>query len=48
MEKGGKIAAHYTVPAMIPAMVQVLDSLGGTKYLALEEGPMVGYILATC
>ena len=44
MEKGGKIIAHFQVPTTIPAIAQVLDSLVGTKYLALEEGPMAGSV----
>ena len=44
VEKGGQIVDHYTVPTTIPAIAQVLDSLGGTKYLALEEGPMAGWL----
>jgi len=41
IEKRGKIVAR---PTSIPAIVNVLDSLQGKKYLALEEGPMSGWL----
>jgi len=39
-----KIVKRYTVPASILAVAQVLDSLGGKKYIAIEEGPMAGWL----
>jgi len=44
IEKRGKIVARYSVPTSIPAIVNVLDSLQGKKYLAVEEGPMSGWL----
>lgn len=39
-----KIVKRYTIPAAITAMAQVLDSLQGKKYVAIEEGPMAGWL----
>ena len=36
--------ARYSVPTSIPAIVNVLDSLQGKKYMAVEEGPMSGWL----
>ena len=36
--------ARYRVPTSIPAIVNVLDSIQGKKYLAIEEGPMSGWL----
>jgi len=44
IEKRNKIVARYTVPTTIPAISNVLDSLQGKKYLAMEEGPMAGWL----
>ena len=44
IEKRNKIIARYTVPTTIPAISNVLDSLQGKKYLAIEEGPMAGWL----
>lgn len=44
IEKRGKIVARYSVPTSIPAIVNVLDSLQGKKYFAVEEGPMSGWL----
>ena len=44
IEKRGKIVARYAVPTTIPAISNVLDSLQGKKYLAIEEGPMAGWL----
>ena len=44
IEKRGKIVARYSVPTSIPAIVNVLDSLQGKKHLAVEEGPMSGWL----
>lgn len=39
-----KIVKRYTVPTSISAVAQVLDSLSGKKYIAIEEGPMSGWL----
>ena len=39
-----KITKRYSVPTNISAVSQVLDSLNGKKYLAVEEGPMSGWL----
>src|SRR4030065_621700 len=39
-----KIVQRYTIPASISAAAQVLDSLNGKKYMAIEEGPMSGWL----
>jgi hypothetical protein len=39
-----KIVARYSVPTTIPAISTVLDSLEGRKILAMEEGPMAGWL----
>lgn len=44
IEKRGKIVKRYSVPTTIPAIANVLDSLDGKKYFAIEEGPMSGWI----
>ncbi len=44
IEKRGKIVARYSVPTSIPAIVNVLDSIQGKKHLAVEEGPMSGWL----
>ena len=44
IEKRGKIVARYSVPTSIPAIVNVLDSIQGKKFFAVEEGPMSGWL----
>jgi transposase len=44
IEQGGKIVARYSVPTTIPAISTVLSSLEGRKILAMEEGPMAGWL----
>ncbi len=44
IDKRGKIVARYSVPTSIPAIANVLDSLQGKKYFAIEEGPMSGWL----
>jgi transposase len=39
-----KIVSRYSVPTTIPAISTVLDSLQGRKILAMEEGPMAGWL----
>jgi len=44
IRKRKKIVKRYSVPASISAVVQVLDSLPGKKYMVIEEGPMAGWL----
>lgn len=44
IEKGNKIVADYMVPTTILAISNILDSLQGKKQLAIEEGPMAGWL----
>lgn len=44
IEQKGRIVARYSVPTSIPALVNVLDSIQGKKYMAVEEGPMSGWL----
>ena len=39
-----KIIKRYSIPASISAVAQVLDSLKGHKQMAIEEGPMAGWL----
>ena len=39
-----KIVQRYSVPTSIPAIGAVLGSLQGKKFLAMEEGPMAGWL----
>jgi len=39
-----KIVQRYAIPPCISAVVQVLESLKGKKYMAIEEGPMSGWL----
>lgn len=39
-----KIVQRYSVPSSVPAVSQVLDSYNGKKYMAIEEGPMSGWL----
>ena len=39
-----KIVKRYTIPASISAAAQVLNSLQGEKHMAIEEGPMAGWL----
>ena len=41
IEARGKIVARYSVPTTIPAISNVLQSLQGKKYIAIEEGRTV-------
>jgi transposase len=38
------IVQRYTIPASISAAAQVLGSMNGKKYMAIEEGPMSGWL----
>jgi len=44
IEQRGRIVARYSVPTTIPAISTVLGSLEGRKTLAMEEGPMAGWL----
>ncbi len=44
IEKNKKIMARHKVPTTIAAISGVLDSLRGQKHLAIEEGPMAGWL----
>ena len=44
IENRGKIVARYSVPTSIPAITNVLDMFQGKKYIAVEEGPMSGWL----
>jgi len=44
IEQRGRIVARYSVPTSIPAISAVLTSLQGKKILAMEEGPMAGWL----
>lgn len=44
IEQRGKIVGRYSVPTTIPAISTVLESLQGKKFLAMEEGPMAGWL----
>jgi transposase len=44
IEQRGQIVARYSVPTTIPAISTVLTSLQGKKILAMEEGPMAGWL----
>jgi hypothetical protein len=48
VEQRGKIVARYSVPTTIPAISTVLSSLEGKKILAMEEGPMAGWLYRNC
>jgi len=39
-----RIVQRYSVPSNISAVSEVLDSLTGKKYMAIEEGPMSGWL----
>jgi transposase len=44
IEQRGRIVARYSVPTTIPAISTVLSSIQGRKILAIEEGPMAGWL----
>ena len=44
IEQGGRIVARYSVPTSIPSISAVLNSIQGKKILAMEEGPMAGWL----
>jgi transposase len=44
IERNKKIVQRYTLPTNITALSNILDSLKGEKHLAIEEGPMAGWL----
>ncbi len=44
IEKNKGIVQRYKLPTSIAALSGVLDSLKGEKHLAIEEGPMAGWL----
>jgi len=44
IERNQKIVQRYKLPTSIVALSNVLDSLKGQKHLAIEEGPMAGWL----
>lgn len=44
IERNKKIVQRYNLPTSIAALSNVLDSLKGEKHLAIEEGPMAGWL----
>jgi transposase len=44
IERNKKIMARHKVPTTIAAISGILDSLRGQKHLAIEEGPMAGWL----
>lgn len=44
VENKQKITKRFSVPTTIPAISEVLKSLQGVKHVAIEEGPMAGWL----
>jgi hypothetical protein len=44
IEHNGKIVRRHSVPTAIPAIKEVLTSVGGKIHLTFEEGPMAGWL----
>jgi transposase len=44
IERNKRIMARHKVPTTIAAISGILDSLRGQKHLAIEEGPMAGWL----
>jgi transposase len=44
IERNKKIVQRYNLPTSIAALSNALDSLKGKKHLAIEEGPMAGWL----
>jgi len=44
IEHNGNIVRCHSVPTAIPAIKEVITSLGGKVYLTFEEGPMAGWL----
>ena len=43
-ENQGKIVNQFTVPTTIRALREALSSVGGRQHIAMEEGPMAGWL----
>lgn len=39
-----KIMQRYSLPSSLPPILEVLDSIKGKKQMAIEEGPMAGWL----
>jgi transposase len=44
VEAKGKIVARYAVPTNVRAIRSLLEGHGGDKHVAMEEGPMAGWL----
>jgi len=44
IEHNGKIVSRHGLPTAIPAIKEVLTSLGGKIHITFEEGPMAGWL----
>ena len=44
VEQKGRIVRRYSVATTVRAIRDVLDEIGGTRHLALEEGPLAGWL----
>ena len=44
IEHNGNIVRRHSVPTAIPAIKEILASLGGTVRMTFEEGPMAGWL----
>ena len=47
IEHNGNIINRRRIPTTIPAIKEVLASLGGKIHMTLEEGPMAGWLYRT-
>ncbi|HBG27219.1 MAG: hypothetical protein A2Y10_12380 [Planctomycetes bacterium GWF2_41_51] len=46
IEHNGKVICRHSVPTAIPAIKDIITSIGGNIYLTFEEGPMAGWRFA--
>jgi transposase len=44
IEHNGKIVRRYSLPTTVPAIRDALNGVEGHKHLALEEGPLAGWL----
>ena len=44
VEQKGRIVRRYSVATTVRAIRDALDEIGGTRHLALEEGPLAGWL----
>ena len=47
IEHNGKIIRRHSVRTTIPAIKEILASVGGKIHLTFEEGPMAGWLYAS-